>query len=125
MFFNPFPHAIGLDISDLSIKMVQLNNISKLKKGKTFELINAKSTQLPHGLIVNGELEKPEAVRKYLLHLFEKNDKKEKFYKTPWVVASIPDKHGFIKLIQLAKEPNDIIEEDIIIASQKHVPFQE
>lgn len=126
MLFNPFPHAIGLDIGDLSIKMVQLNNISGRKKGNAFELITARSTQIPHGLIVNGELEKPEAVRKYILHLFEKKlFQKDRFYKTPWVVASIPDKHGFIKLIQLDKEADDIIDEDIIIASKKHVPFQE
>ncbi|MDP2692630.1 MAG: pilus assembly protein PilM [bacterium] len=125
MFFNPFPHAIGIDINDLSIKMVQLNNISRRKRRSAFTLVNAKSTQLPHGLIVNGELEKPEAVRKYLLHLFEKRNRKDKIYKTPWAVASIPDKHGFIKLIQIDKEPGDIIDEDIIIASQKHVPFHE
>ena len=126
MFFNPFPHAIGLDIGDLTIKMVQLDNISRRKNHPSFKLVNARSTQLPHGLIVNGELEKPEAVRKYLLHLLEKRgDRKDKYYKSPWVVASIPDRYGFIKLIQLEKEPEDIIDEDIIIASQKHVPFQE
>ncbi len=125
MFFNPFPHAFGIDISDLSIKMVQLNNISRRRRGKSFELVNARSTRLPHGLIVDGELEKPEAVRKYLLHLFEKNTRKDRFYRSPWVVASVPDRFGFIKLIQVDKEPNDIIDEDIIIASQKHVPFQE
>lgn len=125
MFFNPFPHAIGIDIGDLSIKTVQLNNLYKRKNKTRFELISAKSTRLPHGLIVNGILEKPEAVRKYLIHLLEKRSKKEKFYKTPWVVASLPDSQGFLKLIQLNKNFDDIIDEDVIIAAQKHVPFQE
>lgn len=125
MFFNPFPHAIGVDIGDLSIKVVQLNNISQRRRKPSYELVTARSTQLPHGLIINGILERPETVRKYLSHLFQKNNTNEKNIKTPWAVVSVPDNQGFIKLIQIDKEPNDIIEEDILIASKKHVPFQE
>lgn len=125
MFFNPFPHAIGVDIGDLSIKVVQLNNISQRRRKPSYELVTARSTQLPHGLIINGILERPETVRKYLAHLFQKNNSNEKTIKTPWAVVSVPDNQGFLKLIQIDKEPNDIIEEDILIASKKHVPFQE
>ena len=123
MFFNPFPHAIGLDIGDLSIKMVQLSKRRKRQKQAAFNLIVAKSTRLPHGLIVGGILEKPEAVQKYLIHLLKKRTKAEKFYGTPWVVASVPDSQGFLKLIQIEKNFDDIIDEDIVIAAQKHVPF--
>ena len=34
----PFPGAFGLDISDLSIKLVQLENISNIKDGPSFNL---------------------------------------------------------------------------------------
>jgi type IV pilus assembly protein PilM len=125
MFFNPFPNAIGMDINDLSIKVVQLNNISKRRRGPSYELVTARNTQLPHGLIVNGTLEKPEPVRKYISHLLKKRTGSEKPIKAPWVVASLPDNQGFLKLIKLDKEPGDIIEEDILIASKKHVPFEE
>lgn len=125
MFFNPFPNAIGIDIGDLSIKVVQLNNISQRKRRPSYELVTARSTQLPHGLIINGILERPETIRKYLSHLFQKNSPDEKAIKTSWAVVSLPDNQGFIKLIQIDKEPHDIIEEDILIASKKHVPFQE
>lgn len=125
MFFNPFPNAIGIDIGDLSIKVVQLNNISQRKRKPSYELVTARSTQIPHGLVINGILERPETIRKYLSHLLQKNNPNEKTIKTPWAVVSLPDNQGFIKLIQIDKEPNDIIEEDILIASKKHVPFQE
>lgn len=125
MFFNPFPHAIGIDIGDLSIKVVELSNISQRMRRPAYELVTARSTQLPHGLVINGILERPETIRKYLSHLLQKNSPDEKAIKTPWAVVSLPDNQGFIKLIQIDKEPNDIIEEDILIASKKHVPFQE
>ena len=125
MFFNPFPNAVGVDIGDLSIKVVQLNNLSRRGRGPSYGLSTARSTQLPHGLIINGVLERPETVRKYLSHLFHKTAENEKPIKTPWCVVSVPDNQGFIKLIQIDKEPEDIIEEDIIIASKKHIPFQE
>ena len=125
MFLNPFPNAIGIDIGDLSIKAVQLNNISQRRRSPSYELVTARSTQLPYGLIINGILEKPEIIRKYLSHLFQKNNPNEKAIKTSWAVVSLPDNQGFIKLIQIDKEPGDIIEEDILIASKKHVPFQE
>jgi type IV pilus assembly protein PilM len=125
MFFNPFPYAIGIDIGDLSIKVVQLINISQRYRKPSYDLITARATQLPHGIIVNGVLEKPETLRKYISHLIHKKTESEKPIKSPWITASLPDNHGFIKLIQIAKEPGDIIEEDIIIASKQHVPFQE
>jgi len=125
MFFNPFPNAIGIDIGDLSIKVVQLNNISRRRRGPSYDLVTARSTQLPHGLIINGLLERPETVRKYIAHLLKKSSGKERPIRSPWVIASIPDNLGFIKLIKIDKEPADIIEEDILIVSKKHVPFQE
>lgn len=125
MLFNPFPNAIGIDISDISIKVVQLKNISPFKKGASYELVAARSTQLPYGLITNGVLNNPETVRKYIFHLLHKSTKEEKPIRAPWVAASVPDSQGFLKLIRIDKEPGDIIEEDILIASKKHVPFEE
>ncbi len=125
MLFNPFPNAIGIDISDISIKAVQLKNVSPFRKKASYELITARSTQLPHGLITNGVLNNPETIRKYIFHLLRKSTEEEKPIRAPWVAASVPDNQGFLKLIRLEKEPEDIIEEDILIASQKHVPFEE
>lgn len=124
MFSNPFPHAFGLDIGDLSIKLVQLRNVSHRRKGASYELVCARSISLPPGLIVNGELQKPEQVCHYIQKLLQEK-KGDKPIKSPWVVASLPETHSFIKLINIVKPHEDIITDDVIIEAKKHIPFDE
>lgn len=124
MFTNPFPNAFGLDIGDLSIKLVQLRNVSHRGKGASYELMRARSISLPPGLIVNGELQKPEQVRHYIQKLL-KGKEGDKPVKSPWVVASLPETRGFIKLITIAKPSEDVIDDDVAIEAKKHIPFDE
>ncbi len=124
MFTNPFPNAFGLDIGDLSIKLVQLRNVSHRGKGASYELVRARSISLPPGLIVNGELQKPEQVRHYIQKLL-KGKEGDKPVKSPWVVASLPETRGFIKLITIGKPSEDVIDDDISIEAKKHIPFGE
>jgi type IV pilus assembly protein PilM len=126
MFLNPFPNALGLDINDLSIKVVQLRNISRRRIGPAFELVAARKVTLPHGLVTNGVIHEPERVRTYIRHLLDKKDKNgNNLVFTNWVVASLPDSQGFIKLIHLDKPAEDILPDDVEIAAQKHVPLEE
>ncbi len=128
MFINPFPNAFGLDIGDRSIKAVQLTNVSMRHRSPTFQLTSALSIELPKGLIENGELMKPEDVRKCIIELLNKKKgrqtKKTKSIRSPWVVANLPETQGFIKLISLEKNIADITAEDVINEAEKHVPFE-
>jgi len=126
VFYNPFYNAFGLDISDLSIKVVQLKGQGRYHKMLSYELMAARSISLPYGIIVNGELEQPEIVRKYLKYLITGNPNKgQKPIHSPWVLASLPETHNFIKQIIINKDPDEIIEEDIILTVKKHLPFEE
>ena len=78
MFTNPFPNAFGLDLGDLSVKLVQLRNRSIWHREPCYDLVNFRSISLPHGLIANGELQKPEEVRKKIQSLLHGRNKKEK-----------------------------------------------
>lgn len=124
MFSNPFPNAFGLDIGDLSIKLVQLKKRYFVGREPWYELNDFRSIDLPAGLIVNGELQKPEEVRKYLSKLLSGTGKK-KAITSPWVVASLPETKSFIKLISSKKSQEELIDEDIINAAKKHIPFEE
>ncbi|MCB9798630.1 type IV pilus assembly protein PilM [Candidatus Nomurabacteria bacterium] len=126
MITNPFENAFGLDISDLSMKVVQLQGKKRYLRTPSYKLKAARSITLPYGLIVNGELEQPEMVRKYLMYLLEGNPKKnQKPINGPWVVASLPENRNFIKQIAIDKEPDDIVEEDILYLVKKHFPFED
>lgn len=125
MFSNPFPNAFGIDIGDLSIKAVQLRKLNYFSKQPRYELITCRNINLPPGLIVNGELEKPEEVRKYLQKLLRGTSKHQKPIRSPWVVAALPETKSFIKLIQIKKTTEELIDEDIINIAKKHIPFDE
>jgi len=124
MFSNPFPDAFGLDIGDLSVKLVQLRNHSFLHHKPYYKLVTCRSVDLPPGLIVNGELQKPEEVRKRIKRLLQ-GTKKQKTVKSPWVVVSLPETQSFIKHIEIKKPAEELIEEDIMLVAKKHIPFDE
>lgn len=123
MFMNPFPRAFGLNIGDRSIKAVRLHNASHRRRHASYELVAARSTALPEGLIVNGIIQEPEKVRGYISHLLRGRHGCEKPIGSAWVAASLPDIQGFLKRIDIDKEADDIIPEDVQYAAKKHVPF--
>lgn len=125
MFTNPFPRAFGLDIGDLSIKIVQLERASFFGSRPKFAVKAVRGIHLPYGLIVNGEVQKPEEVRHYISKLLKGDNQKEKPVRSPWVLASLPETQGFIKLISLNKPGSEVIADDIIMESQKHLPYTE
>lgn len=126
MFANPFPHAFGLDLNDLSIKVVQLRNASLLHRKPTYELSICRSTTLPHGLIVDGEIQQPEKVRKYIMHLLGKQEgKKQQDITSPWVVTALPETKSFLKRITIPKPRADILDDDVKAAAAQHLPYAE
>ncbi len=124
MLVSPFPHAFGLDISDTAIKLVQLYNTSVLYNKPHYTLSAARTVELPPGLIVDGDIQQPEPVRSYVQKILQGNKKKDAIT-SPWVVASVPEKRSFLKLITLPKSPDTITEEDVIALAKQHVPFEQ
>lgn len=110
---SKFP--IGLDISDLSLKLIQL----KQKRGKI--KIQALGRQvLPKGVIENGEIINEEEVLKAINKMISKP--KYGSVSSDEVIACLPETRTFIKTIRIEENPNkisDIVEHEI----EKHVPF--
>ncbi|MBD3282029.1 MAG: type IV pilus assembly protein PilM [Candidatus Portnoybacteria bacterium] len=88
--------AFGIDISDFSIKIAKLK---KRKKG--FELESYNRSSIPKGIIEEGEIKD----KKKLSDIVEKtvNTAKGKSIHSPYVVSSLPEQHGFVKIIRLPK----------------------
>lgn len=97
MFLNNYSnYPIGLDISDLSLKLVQLNKINNKIKIQALSKIN-----LPKGIICNGIIKNQEKVIEAIKTLianpiYGKINSKE-------IIACLPETKTFIKLIKINK----------------------
>lgn len=119
---NPFNDAFGLDIGDLSLKLVQLSVVKRQKDKIIYKIKNSRQIALPAGYILNGEIQQPEMVRKKLLQLLDKTGHSKKIT-SPWVVADLPEPKTFLTSIEFEMPANQITKEDVEFQCQKHLPF--
>lgn len=122
---NPFNGAFGLDIGDLSIKMVQLLKHQRIGREPIFELKECRKIVIPPGYIINGELQQPEMVGKKILQLLGRDGKAfANPVKSPWVIADLPEPKTFIKLIDVEIPCNELTDEDVAFHAKKHFPLE-
>lgn len=119
---NPFLGAFGLDIGDLSIKLVQLERRTSFFRPDYYQTKEIRGVDLLPGYIADGELQQPEMVRKKLLLLLGKEGK-QKLIKSPWVVANLPEPKTFLKLINIDVAPENLTTEDVEFQAKKHLPI--
>lgn len=120
---NPYLGAFGLDIGDLSIKLIQLERRSSFFHPTYYKVKELRGVELLPGYIADGELQQPEMVRKKLLQLLGKEGKNKRI-KSPWVVANLPEPKTFLKLIELEMTPENMTDEDIQYQAKKHLPME-
>ena len=97
MLFDLFtlkPESFGLDISDLSLKIIKLQ-----KSGSFFRLASFGETKIKPGIIEGGEIKDENALVAIVKEAVS-NVSGEKF-KTRHVVASLPEEKAFLQVIQL------------------------
>jgi type IV pilus assembly protein PilM len=115
LFGTNSTYPIGLDISNLSLKLVQLKKTGDKIKVQALSKVN-----LPEGLFENGEVKNKDEIIKVINALINK----PKYGKvtSKEVVACLPETKTFVKLIEVKKTKEDIskiIEAEI----EKHVPL--
>lgn len=115
LFSGKLEYPIGLDISPLSLKLVQFNK----KRGK-IRIQALDKIDLPSGLIVGGEIKnKPELIK--ILKEFIAKPKYGRVTSDRAIVC-LPETRTFVKLIEVERGPNnlsDIMEAEI----EKNVPM--
>ena len=108
-------YPIGLDISDLSLKLIQLS-----KAGNLIKIQALSKVDLEEGLIIDGEIKNKDRLVKKIKELIS-NPKYGKVSSNN-VIACLPEAKTFIKLIEIENTPNklsDIIETEI----EKYIPL--
>lgn len=120
---NPFPGAFGLDIGDLSVKLMQMRRHNPIGRPPFFTVEAVRAAVLPPGAIVNGEIRLAEIVRKKILHLLGAEGGNYPRLKSPWAAANLPEQKTFLKLIEIETPAEELTGEDIIYQAAKHLPF--
>ncbi len=97
-FLRPYSNAMGLDVSDQVVRMVQL-----VPAGKGFKLRSISARPLPEKAIVEGEIRDQEAVSAVLRELIAKPLHKHPSSRA--AVVCLPERKTFTKIIEVALEP--------------------
>lgn len=125
MFFsNTFAGAFGLDIGDLSIKLLQLKRGGAFGTSQNFVVSELRMVPLSPGLIVNGEIEQPELVRKKLLQILGIEGKLYPPIKSKWAITDLPEPKTFLKLITIDAPPETLTDADVAFHAKKHLPYE-
>ena len=108
--------AFGLDISDLSLKIIKLK-----KKGKFLSLAAFGEEEIKPGIIKEGEIKDEEALVKILKEALTKV-KGEKL-KTKYVIASLPEEKAFLQVIQMPKMSEEDLKSAVIYEAENYIPL--
>lgn len=115
-FLDLKPEAFGLDISDLSLKIIQLE-----KKRKGFKLASFGEAKIKPGIIREGEIKREndlaEIIKKSLTEI------RGKKIKTKYVIASLPEEKSFLQVIQMPRLPEEDLKSAVIYEAENYIPM--
>jgi type IV pilus assembly protein PilM len=115
MFFSTQIKTFGLDISDKSIKVAQVE-----KRGKFLILKSLNKINLPDDILTNGEIQNE---KKLIQNIRKVIDTCRPLINNNYVVASLPEVKTFIKLINIPfNTSKKILNDDIKIAVRDKIP---
>lgn len=115
-FLTLKPKAFGLDISDSSLKIIDLK-----RKGKLLSLSSWSESAIKAGIIEEGEIKD----QKLLVEIIKKSLAKingEKL-KTKNVIASLPEKKAFLQVIKMPKMKEEELKTAVFFEAENYIPF--
>ena len=115
-FLNLKPEAFGMDISDLSLKIIKL----KRKRG-SLGLSSFLKEPIPSGIIKKGKIEDQEKLVKIIKNSLRKV-KGEKL-NTKYVVASLPEEESFLQVIKMPIMKEEELKEAVKFEAENYIPL--
>lgn len=113
-FLNLHPNYFGLDISDLSLKIVRL----KLRDGK-YDLITFEHKILAPGIIQGGQIKNKEKLVLAIKDIVRKTPTLD----TKYVIASLPEEKSFLRVIRFPKMSEEEMKEAVRFEAENYIPF--
>ena len=113
---NLQPKIFGLDISDLSLKIVKLK-----KRGKFYDLASFGEERIKPGIINGGEIKDIERLAEIIKTAIKKV-KGEKL-KTKYVIASLPEEKSFLQTVQMPRMSEEDLRSAVIYEAENYIPL--
>ena len=107
----------GLDISDLSLKIIKLE-----KDGKGLKLSSFGETIIPKGIIEGGEIKDIENLTKIIKKGLKQV--KGKRIRTKYVVSSLPEEKSFLDILQIPVMKEEEVENAVKFEAENHIPLK-
>lgn len=104
--------AVGLDISDMSMRFVELVN-----HGDEFEIGRFGERAIPRGIIESGEVKKAAELRAILIEL-------KKQHNLQFVIVSLPEEKAYLFDLEIAQMKRDEIRGALEFVLEEHVPLK-
>jgi type IV pilus assembly protein PilM len=108
--------AFGLDISDLSLKIIKLK-----KRGKSLTLASFLEEKIEPGIIKGGEVRDEKRLAEIIKEAIKKV--KGKKLKTNYVVASLPEEKAYLEVIQMPRVPEEDLKSAVIYEAENYIPL--
>ncbi len=115
-FLSLRPDAFGLDLSDLSIKILKLK---KTRKG--FFPVSYGNFPIPEGLVEQGEIKDEPKLAEVLIDACKKVQGKK--LQTSYVVASLPEEKAFLSIVQLPPMNAEDIQGAVQFELENYIPY--
>jgi len=111
---NLNPGSFGLDISDQTLKLVQI------KDGKQgLNILALNQISMPLGIISRGEIKDIEKLSLYIKKIVSKTKKLTSRY----VVASLPEEKSFLRVLQMPKMSDIDLKRAVRFEAENYIPF--
>lgn len=116
-FLRPFRNAMGIDVSDQVLRMVQL-----VPRGKVFTLRSLSARPLPEGVIVEGEIRNPAKAAAVLRDLVQKPSHRHPSTKS--AILCLPERKTFTKIIEVPRQPANSFETSLREGLAENIPLK-
>jgi len=115
-FFTLKPETFGLDVSDLSLKMIKLK-----KKSDSLSLASFCEAEISPGMIESGEIKDEDGLADAIKEALRKTNKEK--LRTRYVIASLPEEKAFIRVIQMPAMEEKELKKAVYFEAENYVPL--
>lgn len=115
-FLTLKPEAFGIDISDLSLRIIKLK-----KKRGAFGLTSFGLERIKSGTIKSGEIKDPEGLTEIIKNAI--HNVRGQRLDTKYVIASLPEEKSFLEIIQMPELAKEELEQAVKFEAENYIPI--